>query len=222
LGASSGRYRFNGVSTLCSAQQPVISADVTAAFENRFNSWGSASTPLTSIAEGSVKQPENVQAPSGTSRIFQILTAAAWPLAVVLALHRPVITAFNGRATDGLTAVDDALSRALTGLPVYDQAYHHVDPRYLYTPGATLLLLPMGLVDNFDAVRYAFLIVNSVAIIVALALLTRLVGQSLRGPVWPVAITIGFSTVSVFNTLNLSFLHCILLMLISLYLFILF
>src|SRR5699024_11732041 len=81
------------------------------------------------MAEGSVKQPENVQAPSGTSRIFQILTAAAWPLAVVLALHRTVITAFNGTATDDFTTVYNALSRALTGLPVYDQAYHHVDPR---------------------------------------------------------------------------------------------
>ena len=65
-----------------------------------------------------MKQPENVQAPSGASRIFQILTAAAWPLAVVLALHRTVITAFNGTATDDFTTVYNALSRALTGLPV--------------------------------------------------------------------------------------------------------
>src|SRR5690625_3566322 len=171
------------------------------------------------MAEGLVKQPENVQAPSGTSRIFQILTAAAWPLAVVLALHRTVITAFNDTATDDFTTVYNALSRALTGLPVYDQAYHHVDPLYLYNPGATLLLLPMGLVDNFDAVRYAFIIVNSLAIILALALLTRLVGQSLRGPVWPVAIAIGFSTESVINTLTFSNINGILLLLLSVFLF---
>lgn len=166
-----------------------------------------------------MKQPENVQAPSGTSRFFKILTAAAWPLAVVLALHRTVITAFNGTATDDFTTVYNALSRALAGLPVYDQAYHHVDPLYLYNPGATLLLLPMGLVDNFDAVRYAFIIVNSLAIILALALLTRLVGQSLRGPVWPVAIAIGFSTESVINTLTFSNINGILLLLLSVFLF---
>src|SRR5699024_9782799 len=83
----------------------------------------------------------------------------------------------------------------------------------------TLLLLPMGLVDNFDAVRYAFIIVNSLAIILALALLTRLVGESLRGPVWPVAIDIGFSTESVINTLTFSNINGIFLLLLSVFLF---
>src|SRR5699024_10806171 len=111
---------------------------------------------------------------------------------------------FNGTATDDFSTVYNALSRAFTGLPVYDQAYNHVDPLYLYNPGATLLLMPMAAIDDFEVARYLFITVNSLAIVAALALLTHLVGQSLRGPVLPASFAVAYSTESVINTLTFS------------------
>ena len=166
-----------------------------------------------------MKQPHYGGDESRSSRSFQILNAVTWPLAIVLALHRTFITAFNGTATDDFSTVYNALTRALTGIPVYDQAYNHVDPLCLYNPGATLLLMPIGLVDNFDAARHAFIIANGLAIIASLALLTHLVGRSLREPVLPIAVAIAFSTESVINTLTFSNINGILLLLLSVFLY---
>src|SRR5699024_4872849 len=139
-----------------------------------------------------VKQPHYGGDESRSSRRFQILNAVTWPLAIVLALHRTFITAFNGTATDDFSTVYNALTRALTGIPVYDQAYNHVDPLYLYNPGATLMLMPIGLVDNCDEASYAFIIASRLEIIAYLALLAGFVGRSLREPVFPIAIAFDF------------------------------
>ena len=187
---------------------------MTAAFQNWFESVWSARQPLTTTVDTATHD----EVPASPSRLPRVLTAAAWPLAILLVLHRTLITAFNGTATDDFTTVYNALSRALAGTPVYDQAYHHVDPLYLYNPGATLLLLPIGAVDSFEAARYTFILVNSLAIVAALAILTRLVGHCLRGPVLPVATALAFSTEAVINTLTFSNINGILLLLLAVFL----
>src|SRR5699024_324540 len=149
--------------------------------------------------------------------IAKVLTAAAWSLAIVLALHRTVVTAFNGTATDDFSTVYNALSRAFTGLPVYDQAYNHVDPLYLYNPGATLLLMPMTAIEDVEVVRYLFITVNSLAVVAALALLTHLVVQSLLAPVLPTSIAGVYSTESVINTLSFSNINGVLMLLLAIF-----
>src|SRR5699024_12307696 len=106
--------------------------------------------PLIPEDEGGVKQSHYDGDESRSSRRFQILNAVTWPLAIVLALHRTFITAFNGTATDDVSTVYNALTRALPGIPVYDQASDHVAPLHLYHPGAPLLVMPQRLVDHFD------------------------------------------------------------------------
>ena len=69
------------------------------------------------------------------------INAAAWPVAILLVVHRVFIVARNGTPTDDFTTVYNAVARMSTGHPVYEQTYNHVDPLYLYTPGATLLPL---------------------------------------------------------------------------------
>ncbi|MCQ9676194.1 glycosyltransferase family 87 protein [Corynebacterium sp. BF-R-2] len=132
-----------------------------------------------------------------TARLW---TAAAWPAAVILVLHRVFVLAFTGTVTDDFGTVYRAIRRFWEGIPVYEQDYSSVEPLYLYNPGATLLLSPMGAVSE-EYARYAFILANAAAIIAALALLTRYVGRSLRGPVWPVSIAAAFATESVANTL---------------------
>lgn len=143
--------------------------------------------------------------------------ALAWPVAIGLILHRVFIVALNGTPTDDFTTVYQATRRFWSGAGVYDQAYNFVDPLYLYTPGATLALSPLGLVDNFAAVRTAFIVVNAVAIVAALALLCRAVGHRLRGWLWPVSIALAFATESVTNTLAFTNINGLLLLALSVF-----
>lgn len=136
-----------------------------------------------------------------------------------MVIHRTFFTALNGTPTDDFTTVYSAIRRYLDGQAVYDQAYNHVDPLYLYNPGATLLLTPLGLIGNFDTARTAFILVNAAAIIAALALLTRLVGHRLSSWLWPVSIAAAFMTESVINTLAFSNINGILLLALASFLY---
>lgn len=141
-------------------------------------------------------------APDGAPRLQAVANALLWPLALLLVVHRVFAVALPGTVTDDFTTVWSAARRFVLREPVYNEIYHHVDPHYLYNPGATLLLSPLGLVDNMGAVRALFILVNTACIIGALAWLTRLGGFSLRGPVFPGAVALGFMTEAVTNTLG--------------------
>lgn len=132
------------------------------------------------------------------------IAAAAWPVAVLLVVHRLFILARAGSVTDDFTTVWSAARRFVERVPVYNEVYSHVNPHYLYNPGATLLLSPMGLIADIDVVRPVFIAVNAACIIAALAWLTRLVGRPLAGPTFPVAVALAFSTEAVTNTLVFS------------------
>lgn len=140
------------------------------------------------------------------------ITAAAWPIAVLLVVHRLFILARAGSVTDDFTTVWSAARRFVERVPVYNEVYSHVDPHYLYNPGATLLLSPMGLISDIDLARPLFIAVNAACIITALAWLTKLVGRPLSGPTFPVAIALAFCTEAVTNTLVFSNINGILLL----------
>ena len=99
--------------------------------------------------------------------------AGAWPLAVLLIIHRVFVLARQGSPTDDFTTVWAATRRFVERVPVYNEVYHYVDPHYLYNPGATLLLSPLGLSADPNAVRPLFILANALAIIAALAWCTR-------------------------------------------------
>jgi len=155
---------------------------------------------------------------SRRTRLDAVGNAVAWPLAVVLVLHRIFVLALNGSVTDDFTTVYSAVPRSLEGVPVYNEVYHHVDPHYLYNPGATLLLSPLGWLTEPDAARTAFIIVNAAAVIAALGMLTRMFGYSLRSLVWPVAVVVAFLTEAVRNTLIFSNINGLLLLALVAYL----
>ncbi|PRQ10346.1 arabinofuranosyl transferase [Corynebacterium sp. 13CS0277] len=136
----------------------------------------------------------------------------AWPLSLVLVIHRVCILAINGSITDDFSTVYYALRRFHEGVPIYNENYAYVDPHYLYSPGATLLLSPLGLLTNFDAARTAFVVVNAAAIVAALGILTRMFGFSLRTAIWPAAVALAFLTEAVRNTLVFSNINGLLLL----------
>ena len=140
------------------------------------------------------------------------LRAFAWPLAVLLVIHRVVVLARAGHATDDFTTVWSAARRFVERVPVYSETYEHVDPHYLYNPGATLLLSPLGLLPSVDAARPFFVLFNAICIIAAIAWLTRLSGFRLSDAVFPVALVLAFLTEAVTNTLVFSNINGVLLL----------
>ncbi|WP_075733849.1 glycosyltransferase family 87 protein [Corynebacterium phocae] len=143
---------------------------------------------------------------------------AAWPVALVLVIHRVLVVALNGTPTDDFTTVYSAVRRMLDGQAVYEQAYNHVDPLYLYNPGATALLSPMGLIDDFATARTLFIVCNALAVVLAMAVMTRTVGHKLDGWLWPASLAVAFSTESVTNTLAFTNINGLLLLALSLFL----
>ena len=144
--------------------------------------------------------------------VSSAIAAAAWPVAALLVLHRLCILARTGSVTDDFTTVWSAARRFVERVPVYNEVYSHVNPHYLYNPGATLLLSPMGLISDIDLARPLFIAVNAACIIAALAWLTKLSGRPLSGPTLPVAIALAFCTEAVTNTLVFSNINGILLL----------
>lgn len=144
-------------------------------------------------------------------------TSVFWPIAIVLFFHRIFIFAVNGSVTDDFSTVYYALRRFIEGVNVYNEEYNFVDPHYLYSPGATLALSPLGYLTHFAIARLAFICVNAAAVVVALGVLTKLFGHSLRGYVWPMSIAAAFLTEAVTNTLIFSNINGILLLILSLF-----
>lgn len=141
-----------------------------------------------------------------------VVTAVMWPLAIMSFIHKVILTPQNHHVTDDFTTVWEALGRFREGVPVYSENYSLVDPHYLYSPGGTLLLSPLAYFPDFDIARIAYILANGVAMVIALALLTRLFGFTLRGPVWPTAVVLLFATESVKNTLLFSNINGLLLL----------
>ena len=144
--------------------------------------------------------------------LAQAITAAAWPVAALLVVHRLFVLARAGSVTDDFTTVWSAARRFVERVPVYNEVYSHVNPHYLYNPGATLLLAPLGLIADIGVARPLFIAVNAACIIAALAWLTKLAGRPLAGPTFPVAVALAFSTEAVTNTLVFSNINGILLL----------
>lgn len=141
---------------------------------------------------------------SNANRTLGSISVGAWLLSAMLFIHRVFILAVDGDVTDDFTTVYSALRRFLEDTPVYNENYAFVDPHYLYSPGATLLLSPLGLVTHFDLARLLFIIANAVAIIAALGVIARMLGYGWTHPVWPVSVAAAFLTETVRNTLIFS------------------
>ncbi len=155
----------------------------------------------------------------GTSQVTaRRAQAFLWPLAIMLGIQLVIVESLNGAVTDDFTTVYSALQRFIHGENVYAQVYHHTDPLYLYNPGATLLLAPLGFIEPAGFARTLFIVANATAIVASLAILTRIFGYSLRGPVFPFCIAVATMTEAVRNTLIFSNINGILLLALTAYL----
>lgn len=138
---------------------------------------------------------------TGPPSTAAVVRTALWPIAIMSIIHRSWVLTSNGYITDDWAPVYWALRRFRASEPVYTAAFDQVDPHYLYPPGGTLLMAPFGYFDSIFAARNWFILLNTVAIIVAACLLVRLFKFPLTSVALPALLAAIFVTESVTNTL---------------------
>lgn len=116
-------------------------------------------------------------------------------------IHRSYVLTSNGYITDDWAPVYRAVRNFRAGVDIYNEHFDQVDPHYLYPPGGTLLMAPFGYIDSEFAARNWFILLNTLAIIVAACLLVRLFRFPLTSVALPALLSAIFVTESVTNTL---------------------
>lgn len=141
-----------------------------------------------------------------------MLRSILWPVVILSVIHRSVVLTTNGNITDDFKPVYRAVLNFRHGWDIYNEHFDYVDPHYLYSPGGTLLMAPFGLLPEAIS-RYTFIMVNTVAILVAAYLLLRLFDYTVTSVAAPALLLAMFCTESVTNTLVFTNINgCILLL----------
>ncbi|UXA08860.1 arabinofuranan 3-O-arabinosyltransferase [Mycobacterium sp. SMC-2] len=137
---------------------------------------------------------------SGPPSTATIVRSALWPIAIFSVLHRSIVVTTNGNITDDFKPVYRAVLNFRHGWDIYNEHFDYVDPHYLYPPGGTLLMAPFGYLP-FAPSRYLFILINTVAILIAWYLLLRLFNYALSSVAAPALLLAMFCTETVTNTL---------------------
>lgn len=74
---------------------------------------------------------------------------------------------------DDFNNVHKALYWFTHGYDVYQEDYTTSDPHYLYSPGGTVLLAPIGFITHYATAHRVFSLINALAIIIASALILK-------------------------------------------------
>jgi arabinofuranan 3-O-arabinosyltransferase len=149
---------------------------------------------------------------TGAPSTATILRSVLWPAAILSVLHRSIVITTNGNITDDFKPVYRAVLNFRHGWAIYNEHFDYVDPHYLYFPGGTLLLAPFGYLP-FAPSRYLFILINTVAILIAWYLLLRMFNYTLTSVAAPALILAMFCTETVTNTLVFTNINgCILLL----------
>ena len=128
-------------------------------------------------------------------------------------VHRSYVLTSNGYITDDWAPVYRAARNFRAGVDIYNEHFDQVDPHYLYPPGGTLLMAPFGYIDSEFAARNWFILLNTLAVIIAGVLLVRLLRFPLSSVALPALLAAMFVTESVTNTLVFTNINGIILLL---------
>jgi arabinofuranan 3-O-arabinosyltransferase len=129
-----------------------------------------------------------------------VLRSVLWPVAILAVIHRTIVVTTNGNITDDFKPVYRAVLNFRHGWDIYNEHFDYVDPHYLYPPGGTLIMAPLGYLP-FAESRYLFIAINSAAIVLAAYVLLRMFNFTLTSVAAPALLLAMFCTESVTNTL---------------------
>jgi arabinofuranan 3-O-arabinosyltransferase len=138
--------------------------------------------------------------PTSAPSAATVLRSVLWPVAIMSVLHRSIVLTTNGNITDDFKPVYRAVLNFRRGWDIYNEHFDYVDPHYLYPPGGTLLMAPFGYLP-FAPSRYLFILINTVAILIAWCLLLRMFKYTLASVAAPALLLAMFCTETVTNTL---------------------
>jgi arabinofuranan 3-O-arabinosyltransferase len=164
--------------------------------------YGALVTPPDTSRGGSVRTAISraFRPPTSPPTTSNVLRSILWPLAIMFVIHRSYVLMTNGYITDDFGPVYRAVSNFRRGLDIYNEHFDYVDPHYLYPPGGTLLMAPFGYMPVFASHNW-FVVINTVAIVVAAYFLVRLFGFGITSVALPAVLAAMFCTESVVNTL---------------------
>jgi arabinofuranan 3-O-arabinosyltransferase len=164
--------------------------------------YGALVTPPDTSRGGSVRTAIShaFRPPISPPTTSSVLRSILWPLAIMFVIHRSYVLMTNGYITDDFGPVYRAVSNFRRGLDIYNEHFDYVDPHYLYPPGGTLLMAPFGYMPVFASHNW-FVVINTVAIVVAAYFLVRLFGFGITSVALPAVLAAMFCTESVVNTL---------------------
>jgi arabinofuranan 3-O-arabinosyltransferase len=149
---------------------------------------------------------------TGAPSTATVLRSVLWPAAIISVVHRSIVLTINGNITDDFKPVYRAALNFRRGWDIYNEHFDYVDPHYLYPPGGTLLMAPFGYLP-FASSRHLFVLINTVAILLAWYLLLRLFNYTLASVAAPALLLAMFCTESVTSTLVFTNINgCILLL----------
>lgn len=111
---------------------------------------------------------------------------------------------------DDFNNVHKSLYWFVHGFDVYQGDYSSTDPQYLYSPGGTLLLSPIGFVTHYALAHRLFSFVNAVSIIVALVLMLRSI--DIRGWKVPAVVLAALASTPVYYSVTLGNVNGVLLL----------
>jgi arabinofuranan 3-O-arabinosyltransferase len=129
-----------------------------------------------------------------------VLRSVLWPIAILAVIHRTIVVTTNGNITDDFKPLYRAVLNFRHGWDIYNEHFDYVDPHYLYPPGGTLIMAPLGYLP-FAESRYLFIGCNSAAIVIAAYFLLKMFNFSLTSVAAPALLLAMFCTESVTNTL---------------------
>lgn len=163
--------------------------------------YGALVTAAESTRTGSRERLQAAFRPrTGAPNVASILRSALWPIAILSVLHRSIVLTLNGNITDDFKPVYRAVLNFRHGWDIYNEHFDYVDPHYLYPPGGTLLMAPFGYLP-FTPSRFLFILINTVAILIAWYLLLRMFKFTLGSVAAPALMLAMFCTESVTSTL---------------------
>lgn len=143
----------------------------------------------------------------GESRYTFIL----WVVALIILIN---IVAFRDGRVNDFAPIHHAVSGYWNYERIYSQNYTSTAPLYLWSPGATILLSPFGLME-FGTARRVFVLAGAVALIWAFISLSKLAGFNPVGPLPPAALIAACATETVTNTLIFGNINTVLLLLLT-------
>jgi arabinofuranan 3-O-arabinosyltransferase len=129
---------------------------------------------------------------------------------LMVAVALVTLTVSSLHEMDDFNNVHIALYRFAHGFNVYQEDYSTSDPHYLYSPGATVLLSPIGFVTNYVFAHRLFSFINALAAVAAITMALRMAG--VRGWQVPAVVLAALTTPPFFSSITLGNVNCLLLL----------